>query len=54
MRIACEDIGRDPDELVDRIGRLAELGASRLYLQTLDLDDLDHIELVATEVMPQV
>lgn len=43
-----------PAELVDRIGRLAELGASRLYLQTLDLDDLDHIELVATEVMPQV
>jgi F420-dependent oxidoreductase-like protein len=43
-----------PAELVDRIGRLAELGASRLYLQTLDLDDLDHIELVATDVMPQV
>lgn len=43
-----------PAQLVDRIGRLAELGAGRLYLQTLDLDDLDHLELVATEVMARV
>ena len=26
----------------------------RVYLQTLDVDDLDHLELVAAEVMPQV
>jgi F420-dependent oxidoreductase-like protein len=43
-----------PSELVDRIGAFAEAGASRLYLQTLDLSDLDHLELVASEVMPQV
>ena len=97
VRKACEDIGRDPDELtysnalvlccgateadvrrradaigrdaddlratalagtpaevVDRIGQFAELGSERVYLQTLDLDDLDHIELVANEVMPQL
>jgi F420-dependent oxidoreductase-like protein len=59
-------IGHDPDELradqlggtvpevVDRIGRYAESGQSRLYLQTLDLHDLDHLRLVAAEVMPQV
>ena len=59
-------IGRDVDELrenglagtpaevVDKIGRYAELGAERLYLQTLDLADLDHLRLVAGEVMPQV
>jgi F420-dependent oxidoreductase-like protein len=59
-------IGRDVDELrtnglagtpaevVDRIGAFAEAGASRLYLQILDLADLDHLELVASEVMPQV
>ena len=29
-----------PAEVVDRIGRFAELGATRIYLQTLDLDDL--------------
>jgi F420-dependent oxidoreductase-like protein len=43
-----------PAEVVDRIGQYAELGAGRMYLQTLDLDDLDHLELVASEVMPQV
>ena len=43
-----------PAEVVDRIGQYAELGSQRIYLQTLDLDDLDHLELVASEVMPQV
>jgi hypothetical protein len=40
--------------VVDRIGRYAELGSQRMYLQTLDLEDLDHLELVAAEVLPQV
>jgi hypothetical protein len=39
---------------VDRIGEYAGLGATRLYLQVLDLSDLDHLELVATEVAPQL
>lgn len=43
-----------PAELVDKIGRFGELGASRVYLQMLDLNDLDHLELVASEVMPQL
>ena len=43
-----------PDQIVDKIGRFAEAGASRLYLQVLDLSDLDHLELLATRVMPQV
>ena len=43
-----------PDEIVDRIGTFAELGATRFYLQVLDLHDLDHLELIASEVMPQV
>ena len=43
-----------PDEIVDRIGRFAGLGAARVYLQVLDLHDLDHLELIASEVMPQV
>jgi F420-dependent oxidoreductase-like protein len=43
-----------PDELVDRIGRYAEAGATRIYLQTLDLADLDHLELVASAVAPQL
>lgn len=43
-----------PDEIVDRIGAYAELGATRIYLQVMDLHDLDHLELIASEVMPQV
>jgi F420-dependent oxidoreductase-like protein len=43
-----------PAELVDKIGRYAETGSERIYLQVLDLTDLDHLELVAAEVMPQL
>jgi F420-dependent oxidoreductase-like protein len=43
-----------PDEIVDRIGTFAELGATRFYLQVMDLHDLDHLELIASEVLPQV
>ncbi|MDT4960085.1 MAG: hypothetical protein QOD31_3884 [Pseudonocardiales bacterium] len=46
--------GGTPAEVVDRIGEYAGLGATRLYLQVLDLSDLDHLELVATEVAPQL
>ena len=47
-------LGGTVAEVVDRIGEYAELGAERLYLQTNDLTDLDHLELIASEVVPQV
>jgi F420-dependent oxidoreductase-like protein len=43
-----------PDEVVEQIGRYAALGAERVYLQVLDQHDLDHIRLLAAEVMPHV
>jgi F420-dependent oxidoreductase-like protein len=43
-----------PEEVVDKIGRFAALGSERLYLQVLDLADLDHLRLVAADVMPLV
>ena len=43
-----------PAEVVEKIGRYAAIGATRLYLQVLDLSDLEHVELVASEVMPQL
>ncbi len=52
--LRAEGVAGTPSECVERIQRFAALGASRIYLQTLDVDDLEHIELVATEVMPQV
>ena len=42
-----------PAELVDKIGRFADEGTGRMYLQILDLHDLDHLELIASEVLPQ-
>lgn len=46
-----------PAEVVDRIGTWAEhTGITRLYLQVLDLteDVVDHLELIAAEVLPQL
>jgi F420-dependent oxidoreductase-like protein len=43
-----------PEEIVAKIGEWAGLGATRLYLQILDLADLDHLELIAAEVLRQV
>jgi F420-dependent oxidoreductase-like protein len=47
-------LGGTPQEVVERLGEYAEAGSSRAYLQVLDLTDLDHLDLVASEVMPHV
>ena len=47
-------LGGTPAEVVDRLSRLAEAGATRTYLQVLDLTDIDHLELIAAEVAPQL
>jgi F420-dependent oxidoreductase-like protein len=43
-----------PAEVVEKAAAYAEAGATRLYLQVMDLADLDHLELVAAEVAPQL
>ncbi len=43
-----------PSEVVDKIGAYAEAGATTFYLQILDLADLDHLELLASQVLPHV
>ncbi len=65
LRRRADAIGWSPDELreqgltgspaevVAKIGEYAEIGADRVYLQILDLTDLDHLELLATEVLPK-
>src|ERR671916_94219 len=57
-------IGRQPDEVrengaagtvgevTDKLAAFAAAGAERIYLQVLDLSDLDHLRLVAAEVAP--
>ncbi|MGV0836257.1 LLM class F420-dependent oxidoreductase [Mycolicibacterium thermoresistibile] len=43
-----------PAEIVDRLGPFVEAGVQRVYLQVLDMSDLDHLELFATQVVPQL
>jgi F420-dependent oxidoreductase-like protein len=57
-------IGREPGQLratgltgtvaevTDKLASFADAGAQRVYLQVLDLTDLDHLRLVAAEVAP--
>jgi len=42
-----------PEEVGGRIAEFAGIGATTMYLQVLDLDDLDHLELLA-ELLPAV
>jgi F420-dependent oxidoreductase-like protein len=43
-----------PDEIVDHLGQFAEIGVQRVYLQLLDMSDLEHLHLFAAEVMRQL
>lgn len=43
-----------PAEVVDKIGRYERIGSRRVYLQILDLDDLDHLELISSQVQSQL
>ena len=48
------DLAGTPAQIIDAIGGYAHAGAETIYLQVLDLSDLEHLELLAAEVMPQV
>ena len=40
-----------PEEIANRLGEFAEAGVQRVYLQLLDMSDLDQLSLFAAEVM---
>ena len=62
----ASNIGRDVDELatnglaglpaqiVEKVHVYGELGITRIYLQILDMSDLEHVGLIASEVLPAV
>lgn len=66
VRRRADAIGRDVDELkanglagspaevVERIAQYQAVGSQRMYLQMLDLTDLDHLDLIASAVAPQL
>jgi F420-dependent oxidoreductase-like protein len=43
-----------PDALVQRIGELREIGAGRVHLRVIDMADLDLLDLIASDVVPQL
>ena len=59
-RKRAETIGQQPplfgtpDQVVDQLGRFQEAGADRIFLQVLDFADLDHLDVLAAEVVPQL
>ncbi|CAM5611105.1 LLM class F420-dependent oxidoreductase [Streptomyces avidinii] len=52
--LKANGLAGSPAEVVERIGAYGAVGASRLYLQLLDLHDLDHLELISAQVMSQL
>ena len=43
-----------PAEVIEKIEKWKSVGAERLYLQILDLADLDHVNLIGAEVIPHI
>jgi hypothetical protein len=43
-----------PAQLVELISELGAIGTQRIYLRIYDPTDIDQLELMATEVMPQL
>jgi F420-dependent oxidoreductase-like protein len=41
-----------PERIAERLGEFGKAGASRAFLQVLDLRDLEHLDLIAAEVAP--
>src|SRR5262249_15594518 len=45
-QLEASGLAGSPAQIVDKLGRFAGVGTSRMYLQVLDLHDLDHLELI--------
>jgi F420-dependent oxidoreductase-like protein len=43
-----------PAEVIDRLAEWGEEGAATLYLQLVDMTDLDHVRLLGEEVLPKL
>ncbi|MDF6045511.1 LLM class F420-dependent oxidoreductase [Streptomyces sp. JH14] len=52
--LKANGLAGSPAEVVDKIGSYGKIGSSRIYLQVLDLDDLEHLELISAQVQSQL
>lgn len=48
--LRANGVAGTPDQAAARLSALADAGATRVYLQVLDLTDLDHLGLIAAEL----
>jgi F420-dependent oxidoreductase-like protein len=52
--LRANGVAGTPDEVVARLQEFAGIGAQSIYLQVLDLNDMDHLALLAEEVLPRL
>ena len=52
--LRANGVAGTPDEVVARLRELEAAGASTVYLQVLDLHDLDHLRLISERVLPEL
>ncbi|MEW2417616.1 LLM class F420-dependent oxidoreductase [Streptomyces sp. NPDC046866] len=52
--LKANGLAGSPAEVLDKIGAYEAIGCSRIYLQVLDLDDLDHLELISAQVLSRL
>src|SRR5699024_7596333 len=50
--LRANGLAGSPQEVLDGLGALAEQGIDRVYLQCLDIGDLEHLDLIADQVLP--
>jgi F420-dependent oxidoreductase-like protein len=52
--LKANGVAGTPEEAVEKLAQYAKAGATRIYLQILDMTDLDHLDLIASEVRPHL
>ena len=52
--LTASGLAGSPAQIVERLGEFAAVGVERVYLQVLDLGDLDQLEEIADLVLPQL
>jgi len=52
--VRVQGLAGTPMEITERLGQYAHAGVSRVYLQLLDLEDLEQVALIGAELAPGV
>jgi F420-dependent oxidoreductase-like protein len=53
-QLRAEGLAGAPDQVIARCRAFEAVGADTVYLRVLDLSDLDHLSLIASEVLPEL